>query len=117
MRVVRHPISPLARIWSVIIRNAAAASAVLLGAENNRMHVDLEDVYAAGDLQTITDSYAEIPEGIRSHLLGQVMHRVMTEAAIWTKRKCYAAHVVSQFRYLTTHSGYVYTKWTDSESA
>jgi hypothetical protein len=86
-RVVRHPISPLARIWSAFIRNTAAANAVLLDAENDRIHVDFEDVYVADDLQTITDSYAEIPEGIRSQLLGQVMHRVMTQAAIWTKRE------------------------------
>lgn len=103
-RVVRHPISPLARIWSAIIRNTAAANAVLLDAENDLIHVDFEDVYVAGDLQTITDSYTEIPEGIRSQLLGQVMHRVMTEAAIWTKREFYAVHVVSQF--LTSYSGY-----------
>ncbi|KAH9174197.1 hypothetical protein EDB89DRAFT_1849327 [Lactarius sanguifluus] len=86
-RVVRHPISPLARIWSAFIRNTAAANAVLLDAENDRMHVDFEDVYVAEDLQTITDSYAEIPAGIRSQLLGRVMHRVMTQAAIWTKRE------------------------------
>jgi hypothetical protein len=97
-RVVRHPISPLARIWSALIRNTAAANAVLLDAENDRIHVDFEDVYVADDLQTIADSYAEIPAGIRSLLLGQVMHRVMTQAAIWTKREWYAAvHSVSQF--------------------
>ena len=87
-RVVRHPISPLARIWSAFIRNTAAANAVLLDAENDRIHVDFEDVYVGDDVQTITDSYAEIPAGIRSQLLGRVMHQVMTQAAIWTKCEC-----------------------------
>lgn len=100
-RVVRHPISPLARIWSALIRNTAAANAVLLDAENDRIHVDFEDVYVSEDLQTITDSYAEIPAGIRSQLLGQVMHRVMTQAAIWTKLKALSATVSSVFRLLT----------------
>ncbi|KAH9038976.1 hypothetical protein EDB85DRAFT_1931484 [Lactarius pseudohatsudake] len=100
-RVVRHPISPLARIWSAFIRNTAAANAVLLDAENDRIHVDFEDVYVAEDLQTITDSYAEIPAGIRSQLLGRVMHRVMTQAAIWTKLKALSATVSSVFRLLT----------------
>ncbi|KAF8267829.1 hypothetical protein EI94DRAFT_1729349 [Lactarius quietus] len=100
-RVVRHPISPLARIWSALIRNTAAANAVLQDAENDRMHVDFEDVYVADDLQTITDSYAEIPAGIRSQLLGTVMHRVMTQAAIWTKLKALSATVSSVFRLLT----------------
>jgi hypothetical protein len=98
-RVVRHPISPLARIWSALIRNTAAANAVLLDAEDERIHVDFEDVYVADDLQTITDSYAEIPAGIRSQLLGRVMHQVMTQAAIWTKRECAALrHGISRFR-------------------
>ncbi|KAH9063730.1 hypothetical protein EDB83DRAFT_2382661 [Lactarius deliciosus] len=82
-RVVRHPISPLARIWSAFIRNTAAANAVLLDAENDRIHVDFEDVYVAEDLQTITDSYAEIPAGIRSQLLGRVMHR---STITWLRR-------------------------------
>ena len=115
-RVVRHPISPLARIWSALIRNTAAANAVLLDAENDRIHVDFEDVYVAEDLQTITDSYAEIPAGIRSQLLGPVMHRVMTQAAIWTKRECFAAHGVSQFWVSDTPPG-LKKKTTDSESA
>lgn len=86
-RVVRHPISPLARIWSALIRNTAAANAVLLDAENDCMHVDFNDVYIGEDLQVIMDSYAEIPAGIRPLLLGRVMHRIMTQAAIWTKRE------------------------------
>jgi len=86
-RIVRHPISPLARIWSALIRNTAVANAVLLGAEKDRRRIDFEDVYAAKDLQMIMDSYAEIPVGIRSPLLGRVMHGVMTQAAIWTKRE------------------------------
>jgi hypothetical protein len=86
-RVVRHPISPLARIWSALIRNTAAADTVLHEAENDRVHVEFNDVYTGDDLQVIMDSYAEIPAGIRSLLLGRVMHRVMTQAAIWTKRE------------------------------
>ncbi|KAI0253838.1 hypothetical protein BJV78DRAFT_1388884 [Lactifluus subvellereus] len=86
-RVVRHPISPLARIWSALIRNTATANAVLLDAENDRVHVDFSDVYVGEDLQVIMDSYAEIPAGIRPLLLGRVMHQVMTQAAIWTKRE------------------------------
>jgi len=99
-RVVRHPISPLARIWSVLIRNTAVANAVLLDAEKDWRRVDFEDVYTAKDLQIIMDSYAEIPEGIRSLLLGRVMHRVMTQAAIWTKLKALRATVSSIFRLL-----------------
>jgi hypothetical protein len=84
-RVVRHPISPLARIWSALIRNTAAADAVLLEAENDRVHPEFSNVYMGEDLQVIMDSYAEIPAGIRPLLLGRVMHCVMTQAAIWTK--------------------------------
>jgi len=99
-RVVRHPISPLARIWSALIRNTAVANAVLLDAEKDWRRIDFEDVYAAKDLQMIMDSYAEIPAGIRSPLLGRVMHRVMTQAAIWTKLKALRATVSSVFRLL-----------------
>jgi len=62
---VRHPITPLARIWSALIRNTAAATF----------------------LQIIKGSYAEIPAGIRFLLLGHVMHQVMMQAAFWTKRE------------------------------
>jgi hypothetical protein len=99
---VRHPISPLARIWSALIRNTAAADTVLHEAENDHVHVEFNDVYTGDDLQVIMDSYAEIPAGIRSLLLGRVMHRVMTQAAIWTKRESPLSarwNVVS--RYLT----------------
>jgi hypothetical protein len=82
---VRHPISPLARIWSTLIRNTAAANAALLDAEKDWSSVDFEDVYTAKDLQLILDSYAEIPAGIRPLLQGHVIHRVMTQAAIWAK--------------------------------
>jgi hypothetical protein len=84
-RVVRHPISPLARIWSAHIRITAAANAALLDAEKDWRRVDFEVVYAARDLQVIMNSYAEIPAGIRPLLLGRVMHCIMTQAAIWTK--------------------------------
>jgi hypothetical protein len=84
---VRHPISPLARIWSAHIRNSAAANSVLIDAENDWRRVDFEDVYATKDLQMMMNSYAEIPAGIRPLLLGRVMHCAMTQAAIWTKRE------------------------------
>lgn len=84
---MRHPISPLARIWSALIRNTAAANAVLLEADKDWSEVDFEDVYTAKDLQVILDSYAKIPAGIRPLLQGHIIHRVMTEAAIWTKRE------------------------------
>jgi hypothetical protein len=86
-RVVRHPISPLARIWSAHIRNTASANAVLFDAEKDWRRVDFEVVYAAKDLQVIMNSYAEIPAGIRPLLLGRIMHCAMTQAAIWTKRE------------------------------
>jgi len=86
-RVVRHPISPLARIWSALIRNTAAANAVLAGAERDWTRVDFENVYAARDLQVITNSYFEIPAGVRPLLLVRVMYYAMTQAAIWTKRE------------------------------
>lgn len=86
-RVVRHPISPLARIWSAIIRNTAAANAVLADAERDWTRVDFENVYAARDLQVITNSYFEIPAGVRPLLLVRVMYYAMTQAAIWTKRE------------------------------
>jgi len=84
---VRHPITPLARIWSVLIRNTAAATALLEEAEPDWTCSDFEEVYTEEDLQVIKDSYAEIPAGIRPLLLGDVMHRVMTQAAFWTKRE------------------------------
>jgi hypothetical protein len=96
-RVVRHPISPLARIWSALIRNTAAADAVLLEAENDRVHPEFNSVYMGDDLQVIMNSYAEIPAGIRPLLLGRVIHRVMTEAAIWTKSElpaCVCTYVI-----------------------
>jgi hypothetical protein len=84
-RVVRHPITPLARIWSAQIRNTAAANALLEDPEPDWTCADFEEVYTEEDLQVIKDSYAEIPAGIRPSLLGRVMHRVMTQAAFWTK--------------------------------
>lgn len=85
-RVVRHPISPLARIWSTLIHNTATANAALQDAEKDWGCVEFEGVYTAKDLQMVMDSYAEIPEGIRPLLLGRVVHWVMRQAAIWTKR-------------------------------
>jgi hypothetical protein len=91
-RVVRHPITPLARIWSALIRNTAAATALLEEAEPDWTCGDFEEVYTDEDLQVIKDSYAEIPAGIRPLLLGHVMHRVMTQAAFWTKREEFRPH-------------------------
>ncbi len=82
---MRHPITPLARIWSALIRNTAAASAMLEDAEGDWRYVDFEDVYAEKDLEMTMGSYAEIPAGIRPLLQGRVMHQVMTQAAFWTK--------------------------------
>lgn len=84
---MRHPITPLARIWSTLIRNTATGNALLDDAEADWTCGDFEEVYAEDDLRVIKDSYAEIPAGIRSLLLGQVMHQVMTQAAFWTKCK------------------------------
>ncbi|KAI0259932.1 hypothetical protein BC834DRAFT_590042 [Gloeopeniophorella convolvens] len=100
-RAVRHPISPLARIWAALVRNTAAANAVLADADNDRVHVDFEDVYVAEDLQVVAESYAEVPAGVRALLLGRVMHCTMTQAAIWTKLKALSATVTSVFRFLT----------------
>jgi hypothetical protein len=87
-RVVRHPISPLARIWSTLVHNTAAANTVLAdAAERDWTCVDFEDVYAPRDLQVITNSYFEIPAGVRPLLLVRVMYYAMTQAAIWTKRE------------------------------
>jgi hypothetical protein len=82
---VRHPISPLARIWSALIRNIAAANAALQDADKDWTLVDFEDVYGEKDLKIILGSYAEIPAGIRPLLQGHVIHWVLTQAAIWTK--------------------------------
>jgi hypothetical protein len=84
-RVVRHPITPLARIWSALIRNTATSNALLNNAEADWTCGDFEEVYAEEDLRVIKDSYAEIPAGIRQLILGHVMHQVMTQAAFWTK--------------------------------
>jgi hypothetical protein len=86
-RVVRHPITPLARIWSALIRNTAAANALIEDTEEDWRCGDFEEVYAEEDLQVIKDNYAEIPAGIRPLLMGHVMHQVMTQAAFWTKRE------------------------------
>jgi hypothetical protein len=84
-RVVRHPITPLARIWSTHIRNTATANALLEDAETDWTCGDFEEVYTSEDLQVIKDSYADIPAGIRPLLLGEIIHRVMKQAAFWTK--------------------------------
>ena len=84
-RVVRHPISPLARIWSALIRNTAATNAALQEADKDWTLVDFEDVYGEKDLKIILGSYAEIPAGIRPLLQGHIIHWVLTQAAIWTK--------------------------------
>lgn len=84
-RVVRHPITPLARIWSALIRNSATANALLDDAEADWTCGDFEEVYTEEDIQIIKDGYAEIPAGIRPLLLGHVIHLVMTQAAFWTK--------------------------------
>jgi hypothetical protein len=99
-RVVRHPISPLARIWSALIRNAAAANAVLQDAEKDWTLVDFEDVYGEKDMKIILDSYAEIPAGIRPLLQGRIIHWIMTQAAIWTKLKMLKGAVLSVLRLL-----------------
>jgi hypothetical protein len=92
-RVVRHPITPLAHIWSALIRNTAAANALLEEAEPDWTCGDFEEVYTDEDLQVIKDSYAEIPAEIRPLLLGDVMHRVMTQAAFWTVCEAFHPHV------------------------
>jgi hypothetical protein len=84
-RVVRHPITPLARIWSAVIRNTATANALLEDAEADWTCGDFEEVYSEEDVEVIKNSYAEIPAGIRPLLLEQVIHLVMTQAAFWTK--------------------------------
>lgn len=99
-RVVRHPITPLARIWSALIRNTAASNALLEDAEPDWTCSDFEEVYTDEDLQVIKNSYAEVPAGIRPLLLGHVMHRVMTQAAFWTKLKELRAAVCSVSRIL-----------------
>ena len=86
-RVARHPISPLARIWSAVIRNTAAANAALQDAEADWSRADLDDVYTEEDLQRIRESYAEIPAGVRPLLQGRMMHSVITQAAFWKKRE------------------------------
>ena len=90
---MRHPITPLARIWSALIRNTAAANALLDEAETDWTCGDFEEVYTDEDLQVIKDSYAEIPAGIRPSLLGHVMHRAMTQAAFWTKCEEFCPHL------------------------
>jgi len=88
---VRHPITPLARIWSALIRNTANANALLEDVDADWTCGDFEEIYTEEDLQVIKDSYAEIPAGVRPLLLGNVMHEVMTQAAFWTKCEAFAA--------------------------
>jgi len=99
-RVVRHPICPLARIWSTLIRITAGANALLEDAEIDWTISDLEEAYAEKDLKFIMDSYAEIPSGIRPSLQGRVVHSVRTQAAFWTKLKDIRATVLPVFRIL-----------------
>lgn len=84
-RVVRHPISPLARMWSTLIRIIAAANAVLDVPESDWMSVDIEAAFAEKDLKFIMDAYTEIPSGIRHLLQGRVVRWVWTRAALWSK--------------------------------
>ena len=86
-RVARHPISPIARIWSAVIRNTAAANAALQDADTEWFRADFGEVYTEKDLQIIRESYAEIPAGVRPLLQGRVMHSVLVQAAFWKKRK------------------------------
>lgn len=88
-RVVRHPITPLARIWSTLIRNTATGNALLEDAAKSWTPGDFEEVYAEEDVQLIKDSYAEIPAGIRPLLLGHIIHFVMKQAALWTKSEVF----------------------------
>ncbi len=88
---MRHPITPLARIWSALIRNTANANALLEDVDADWTCGDFEEIYTEEDLQVIKDSYAEIPAGVRPLLLGNVMHEVMTQAAFWTKCEAFAA--------------------------
>jgi len=86
-RVVRHPICPLARIWSGLIRINATANALLEDVEVDWTSVDLEEAYTEKDLKVIMTSYAEIPSGIRPLLQGRIIHSVGMQAAFWTKRE------------------------------
>jgi hypothetical protein len=88
-RVVRHPITPLAHIWSMFIRNTAVANAVIDTSKPECGCGDFKDVYPKENLEVIKDNYAEIPAGIRPLLLGDVMHQIMKQAAFWSKRKFY----------------------------
>ena len=81
-----------------MIRNAAAANALIYKAENWRLGYgnseeeyseegcgNFEEVYSEEALKAIMANYAEIPAGIRPLLLGHVMHQIMMQAAFWSK--------------------------------
>jgi hypothetical protein len=107
-RVARHPISPLARIWSAVIRNTAAANAALQDAEADWSRADLDDVYTEEDLQRIRESYAEIPAGVRPLLQGRMMHSVITQAAFWKKREGSILPVSGRVADLHSHHPYFF---------
>ena len=80
-----------------MIRNTAAANAALRDADTEWFRADFGDVYTEKDLQTIRESYAEIPAGVRQLLQGRIMHSVLAQAVFWRKRE---ESLVQYYQYL-----------------
>jgi hypothetical protein len=79
---------------TTLIRNTATGNAILRkdGREDfeevrDGGCEDFEKVYSEEDIQVFKNAFANIPDGIRESILGRVIHRVMTQAALWTKRE------------------------------
>ena len=84
-RVVRQPLSPLAHIWSAVIRNTAAANIALQDSVADWRFANLDLVYAEKDLQIIRENNDKIPAGALPLMQGHIMHSVMMQAAFWKK--------------------------------
>ncbi|KAI0059035.1 hypothetical protein BV25DRAFT_1829340 [Artomyces pyxidatus] len=93
-RVIRHPLSPLARLWSCLIRNTANANALLADCDGCQP----ESVFSLPDFEAMKASYDGLPEGVRHLLLGRVMRHIILRAATWFKLNALAVSVNNIFR-------------------
>ncbi|KAI0040758.1 hypothetical protein FA95DRAFT_1646887 [Auriscalpium vulgare] len=82
-RIIRHPLSPLARLWSCFIRNTANANACV---GEDLADDYLRSVFPVSDYCLMKDSYNEIPAGVRDMLLGRVMRHILLRSAMWFRR-------------------------------
>ncbi|KAI0047063.1 hypothetical protein FA95DRAFT_1559499 [Auriscalpium vulgare] len=94
-RIIRHPLSPLARLWSCFIRNTANANACVA---EDLEDDDLPGVFPGSDYRLMKESYNEIPAGVRDLLLGRVMRHIVLRSALWFKLNAMSLSINNIFR-------------------